>query len=248
MRHLDNPADLRAGDKPEDLLSAIAGNGETRPRTASGAMLDPPAATTPSSPKRLAAASWEATLACGIFKILIAAAAVALPLIEGRPLAESVGWMLLAGGVAEFALGWGAHRSLLGKLVLGSGILTIAAGILFLLSGWKGLFPLTTITMIWLVLRGMISLDVGMQVRELYSRSWFWLVLRGVTDLGLGLTLLIGLPMASIAMLIFNETREMVSTFGVLLAISFGVAGAGLVAMALSQRHREAALPGDTPA
>ena len=167
-----------------------------------------------SPPRQLAAASWEATLACGILKILIAAAAIALPLIEGRPLAESVGWMLLAGGVAEFALGWGAHRTLLGKLTLGSGVLTILAGILFLLSGWKGLFPLTTITMIWLILRGMISLDVGIQARAGYGRSWFWLVLRGVTDLGLGLTLLVGLPMATIAILMFNETREAVSTFG----------------------------------
>ena len=219
----------------------------TRPETVPPAPLDPPAAVAAPPPKRLEAASWQATLACGLVKILIAAAAVALPLIEGRPLAQAVGWMLLAGGLAEFALGWGAHRSLLGKLVLGSGVLTISAGILFLLSGWKGLFPLTTITMIWLILRGMISLDVGMQARELYGRSWFWLVLRGATDLGLGLTLLVGLPMASFAMLLFNETREMVTTFGVLLAISFAVAGAGLVAMALAQRRREAIPPGAEP-
>jgi uncharacterized membrane protein HdeD (DUF308 family) len=128
--------------------------------------------------------------------------------------------------------------------MLGSGLLTIAAGILFVLSGWKGLFPLTTITMIWLILRGMISVDVGIQARAGYGRSWFWLVLRGITDLGLGLTLLVGLPMATIAILMFNETREAVSSFAVLLAISFAVAGAGLVAMAFSQRRWEAASPG----
>ncbi len=216
----------------------------TGPETVPAAPLDSPETVTASSPKRLEAASWQATLACGIVKILIAATAVALPLIEGRPLAESVGWMLVAGGAAEFALGWGGHQSLLGKLVLGSGVLTVLAGILFLLSGWKGLFPLTTITMIWLILRGVISLDVGIQARGADAWSWFWLLLRGVTDLGLGLTLLIGLPMASFAMLLFNETHEMVSTFGILLAISFGVAGTGLVAMALSQRRREAASAG----
>jgi uncharacterized membrane protein HdeD (DUF308 family) len=209
------------------------------PGTVSGSPADPPGAA-PATPRQLAAASWQATLACGILKILIAAAAIALPLIEGRTLAESVGWMLLAGGVAEFALGWGAHRTLLGKLTLGSGVLTVLAGTLFVLSGWKGLFPLTTITMIWLILRGMISLDVGIQARAGYGRSWFWLVLRGVTDLGLGLTLLVGLPMATIAVLMFNETREAVSSFAILLAISFAVAGAGLVAMAFSQRRWEA--------
>ncbi|HYJ84255.1 MAG TPA: DUF308 domain-containing protein [Allosphingosinicella sp.] len=209
------------------------------PGTVSEAPADSPQILPGAPPKLLAAASWEATLACGLLKILIAAAAVALPLIERRPLAESVGWMLLAGGVAEFALGWGAHRTLLGKLTLGSGFLTIAAGILFILSGWKGLFPLTTITMIWLMLRGMISLDVGIQARAGYGRSWFWLVLRGVTDLGLGLTLLVGLPMATLAILMFNETREVVASFAALLAISFAVAGVGLVAMAVSQRRRE---------
>lgn len=47
--------------------------------------------------------------------------------------------------------------------------------------------------------------------------------------------------MATIAILMFNETREMVSGFGVLLAISFAVAGPGLVVMGLTQRRREAA-------
>jgi len=192
-------------------------------------------------PPVFAASSWEWTAACGALKIAIAAFALGLPLIAGRPVAESVGWMLLAGGAAEFALGWGAHRALLGKVTLGSGLLTILAGILFIVSGWKGLFPLTTVSMIWLLLRGVISLDVGIQARAAYATEWFWLVLRGITDLGLGLMLLIGLPMATIAILMFNETREMVSSFGMLLAISFAVAGLGLVVMGLTQRRREAA-------
>ena len=188
-----------------------------------------------------AASSWEWTVACGALKIAIAAFALGLPMAAGRPLAESVGWMLLAGGTAEFALGWGAHRALLGKLTLGSGLLTVLAGLLYINSGWIGLFPLTTVTMIWLLLRGMISLDVGIQARAAYASEWFWLLLRGVTDLGLGMALLVGLPMATIAILMFNETREMVSSFAVLLAISFAVAGIGLVVMGLTQRRREAA-------
>ncbi|MDB5693891.1 MAG: hypothetical protein JWO81_2954 [Alphaproteobacteria bacterium] len=188
---------------------------------------------------QFAASSWGWTLACGALKIAIAVSALGLPLVAGRPVAESVGWMLLAGGAAEFALGWGAHRTMLGKVTLGSGLLTILAGILFINSGWHGLFPLTTVSMIWLLLRGMISLDVGLQARAAYAPDWFWLLLRSITDLALGLTLLLGLPMAMIAILLFGETREMVSNFGVLLAISFAVAGVGLVAMAFAQRRRE---------
>jgi uncharacterized membrane protein HdeD (DUF308 family) len=195
-----------------------------------------------SAPRPLfAASSWEWTLVCGLLKIGIAASALGLPLVAGRPIAQSVGWMLLAGGAAEFALGWGAHRTLLGKVTLGSGLLTIMAGILFIYSGWKGLFPLTSVTMIWLLLRGLLAVDVGLQARGASHGDWFWLVLRGFTDFALGLTLLLGLPMAAIAVLLFNETREMVTSFGVLLAISFAIAGVGLVVMGLTQRRREAA-------
>jgi uncharacterized membrane protein HdeD (DUF308 family) len=190
-------------------------------------------------PPLFEASSWGWTLACGALKLGIAAFALGLPLLAG-PVADSVGWMLLAGGAAEFALGWGAHRTLLGRVTLGSGALTILAGILFIGSGWKGLFPLTTVSMTWLLLRGLISLDVGMQARAAYPADWFWLVLRGLTDFGLGMTLLLGLPMAAVAILLFNETQEMVSSFGVLLAISFAVAGVGLVVMGLTQRRREA--------
>lgn len=189
-----------------------------------------------------AASSWGWTVACGLLKIAIAVSALALPSLVGRPIAESVGWMLVAGGAAEFALGWGAHRALLGKLTLGSGLLTILAGILFIYSGWEGLFPLTSVTMIWLILRGLISADIGIQASIVHGTDWFWLLLRGATDLGLGLTLLLGLPMATIAIFLFNETPEMVSNFGLLLAISFAVAGIGLVVMGFMQRRREAAL------
>lgn len=200
-------------------------------------------------PPVFAASTWGWTVACGVLKIGIAASALALPLLAGRTLADSVGWMLVAGGGAEFALGWGAHRTMLGKVTLGSGLLTIMAGMLFIYSGWKGLLPLTTVTMIWLLLRGIISLDVGFQARTDYAAEWFWLLLRGATDLGLGLALLLGMPMAAIAVLLFNETQAMVSSFGLLLAISFAVAGAGLVVMGFAQRSREArSPPGSAPA
>jgi uncharacterized membrane protein HdeD (DUF308 family) len=87
----------------------------------------------------------------------------------------------------------------------------------------------------------MISLDLGIQARVTFGRSWFWLILRGITDLGLGLTLLLGLPMATVAVLLFGDTRQAVSAYGVLLALSFAVAGAGLVAMAFAQRRWEGA-------
>jgi uncharacterized membrane protein HdeD (DUF308 family) len=177
-------------------------------------------------------------------KIAIAASAMALPMAGGGSLPISVGWMLLAGGLAEFALGWGAHRAMLGKVTLGSGLLTVITGIVFINASWSGLFTLTAASLSWLLLRGAISLGIGLQARFANAPDWFWLVLRGLTDLALGATLLLGLPMAMVVILLFRETHEMISHFGLLLAISFAVAGVGLVAMGLSQRRREAALLG----
>lgn len=186
-------------------------------------------------------------MACGALKLGIASLAFGLSLAAARPVTETVGWMLAAGGAAEFALGWGAHRTILGKVTLGSGLLTLLVGVLLITSGWKGLFPLTTLSMMWLLLRGMISLAVAIEARAVYASDWFWLLLRGITDFGLGMALLLGLPMATIAILLFNETQEMVASFGLLLAISFAVAGFGLVVMGLTQRSREALTPPDAP-
>ena len=189
-----------------------------------------------------AASSWGWTVACGLLKIAIAASALALSLTLGRPVPDLVGWMLIAGGAAEFALGWGAHRTVLGKVTLGSGLLTIVTGILFISSGWIGLFPLTTVSMLWLMLRGSVSLGVSVEARVEHAAEWFWLLLRSFTDLALGLMLMLRLPVAVVAAFLLSETKEMVSAFGMLLAISFAVAGIGLVVIGLRQRRREASL------
>ena len=184
-----------------------------------------------------AEAHWQATLACGVLKILIAAAAVALPLLDGRHIASSVGWILIAGGTAEFMLGWSAHRSVLGKVTLGSGILTILAGLLSVASGWTGLFPLASVVIIWLVLRGLISLDIGFVSGRAFPTDSFWLLLRGLVDLGLGLLLLMGVPIAMIVIVAFGVTSTLLTAFSASLSISFLVAGIGLVVIALSQRR-----------
>ena len=75
--------------------------------------------------------SWQLTLSCGIFKLLIAAAAIALPLSQAHILPRLVGWMLLAGGVSELLLSWSGRRSWIGRISFGSGAITVALGALF---------------------------------------------------------------------------------------------------------------------
>jgi uncharacterized membrane protein HdeD (DUF308 family) len=182
--------------------------------------------------------SWKSTLAGGIFKLLIAALALSLPMVEDRPLPLWVGGMLLAGGLAELAVGWTARHSVVGKVALGSGTMTVLAGLFFMAAVGMGLAQLTVLTIVWLVARGLISGALALNWRS--SRAARTLVLvRGGTDLALGTALIAGLSISQIAFILFGGTPAMVTGFLVIVAISFGVAGVGLIAIAITERAWE---------
>ena len=190
----------------------------------------------------IALGSWKATLAGGIFKVLIAAMALGLPLVEERPLPIWVGGMLFSGGLAELAVGWAARQSIVGKVALGSGTMTALAGLFFMAAVEMGFARLTLLTTIWLVLRALISLRLVLQ-RGTSDAARALLLVRGMTDAALGIALIAGLSVLQIAILIFGSTPAMAAGFLVIIAISFGVAGAGMIAIALSQRVWERRRP-----
>ena len=184
----------------------------------------------------IASGSWQGTFAGGVFKVLVAVAALALPLIEHRLLPLWVGAMLLAGGVAELAVGWASRQSTVGKVALGSGIMTVLAGIIFIGVMSMGLAQLTLLTIVWLVVRALISLRLGLQTGASAAARTLLLV-RGATDAILGLALIAGLSVLQIAILFFGSSPAMATGFLVIIAISFGVAGVGLIAIAVAQRR-----------
>ena len=147
---------------------------------------------------------WQLTIACGLFKIFLAAAALALPLTQVHVLPRLVGWMLLAGGMSELLLSWTGRHSWTGRLTFGSGALTVVLAAMFLGAPWHGLHPLAAFVMIWFLLRGILSLDVGFQSRLGPTANWAWLLVRGFADLGLGLALMAGAPLAMFAIVIFS--------------------------------------------
>jgi uncharacterized membrane protein HdeD (DUF308 family) len=185
--------------------------------------------------------SWKATFAGGIFKLLIAALALSLPLLENRPLPMWVGGMLLAGGLAELAVGWTARHSVVGKVAFGSGAMTVIAGLFFMGAVSMGLPQLTVLTMVWLAVRGLISAVLAFNWRSSRAARTLLLV-RGGADLALSIALVAGVSVAQIAFILFGGTPAMVIGFLVIVAISFGVAGVGLVAIAIAERAWEQAL------
>lgn len=188
-------------------------------------------------------ASWELTFACGVVKMAIAIAAAAAPVFQPSPASSTIGWMLLAGGLTELLLALRGLSSWIGRLTLGSGAVTVIAGAVFIYGNWTGLFPLTHYVMIWLLLRGIVALDVARLSRKTPAANWGWILLRGAVDLGLGLMLAIGAPFAMIILVVFGDTGEVTGAFFFILAASFAAAGAGLAATALAQRRLHLATP-----
>ena len=205
-------------------------------------VIAPIVSATGTATRPIASDSWKATLAGGVFKLLIAALAFGLPLLEDRPLPLWVGGMLLAGGLAELAVGWAARQSIVGKVAFGSGTMTVLTGLFFMAAARMGLAQLTLLTIAWLVTRGLIS--GGLALRSGSSNAARTLLLvRGATDTALSIALIAGLSVSQIALLLFGGTPAMATGFLVIVAISFGIAGVGLVVIAISERAWEQTHP-----
>ena len=142
-------------------------------------------------PRPIPLGSWKSTFAGGIFKLLIAASALSLPLVENRPLPMWVGGMLLAGGLAELAVGWPARHTVVGKVAFGSGAMTVVAGLFFIGAVGMGLPQLTVLTMVWLAVRGLISAVLAFNWRSSRAARMLLLV-RGAADLALSIALVAG--------------------------------------------------------
>jgi uncharacterized membrane protein HdeD (DUF308 family) len=146
--------------------------------------------------------------------------------------------MLLTGGLAELAVGWTARRSLVGNVALGSGAMTVIAGLFFMAALAMGLAQLTVLTIGWLVVRGLISAVLALDSHSSRAARKLLLV-RGAADLALGIALGVGLSVSQLALLLFGGTPAMATGYLIIVAISFGVAGVGWIAIAISERAWE---------
>jgi uncharacterized membrane protein HdeD (DUF308 family) len=181
-------------------------------------------------------APWDVTFGCGFSKLMLAGAAMGFASAHAALLPGAIGWLIMMGGVIEIILSWTGRDSWIGRLAFGSGAATVILGAIFIESRWAGLFPLTQFVVVWLLFRGFLACDVAVLSRSAPNANWRWLLARGTVDLGLGLTLLLGAPMAMLAWLMFGATPEMIGTFCLVLAVSFAVSGAGLIAIAIAHK------------
>jgi uncharacterized membrane protein HdeD (DUF308 family) len=189
--------------------------------------------------ERRPGAGWAWSVGSGLFTVLLAAVALFLPAVEWAPKGGLVGWLLFLAGIAELAFSTRRGADLPGRAARYSGLLTALAGLIFILDPLAGYFPVANLVMAWLLIRGAFIVATASKLGK--SRAGAWLVLGGATDLLLGILLALGLPVASLVVILFGATAEIVARFSLILATSFLVSGISQVGMGLARRRSERA-------
>jgi uncharacterized membrane protein HdeD (DUF308 family) len=171
--------------------------------------------------------------AAGILIILIAFAAVLLPVAEHMHPRRVIGWMLVAAGVLEIAaagLRW-AHR----PTAAIAGAATLAAGLRLLLDETANFFEVLNLVILWLVVR---TAAFGFSAFLARDRIGAWFGLAAAVDFLLAVALLAGLPIAILVVGLFGPTRQISATFAWVIAVSFIANGALLLGTAKLEPRR----------
>ena len=172
----------------------------------------------------------------GILILLIALAALLLPIAEGLPARRAIGWMLLAAGLIELlaASALPMHR----WTVAAVGGVTALAGARLLLDAYVDFFELLNLIILWLIVRAAL---LGLTAFRSRDGIGGWLALSAGLDFLLSVALLAGLPVAMLVVGLFGPSQPISATFALVLAISF--AGNAAMLLAAAARQSRGAAP-----
>ena len=178
--------------------------------------------------------SWAWTFGSGDLTIVLGLVALFLPDIHWAPKGGIVAWLLIAAGAVELALAFARGLDRVGMTALVSGLLTAAAGLIFVFNPSAGYFPVANVVTIWLIARGAWVLAMAAGVPD--RREAFWLGASGAVDIALALVLALGVPASLLVVMLFGPTPPLVARFSMVLAVSFFATGIAQVAIALQRR------------
>ena len=183
---------------------------------------------------RLRTQRYQALLVAGWLVVALAAGTAALPLLERRSGAALIGGILLAAGVAELMAGTLRKAARIPSMAAGA--VTILAGVLFLLRPETPLLPTAYVITAWLLARAIAVCIAGLVARGGPRR---WSLISAATDLLLGGLLLLGLSIATLVVILFGPTPDVIASFSWFLAVSLGTTG--LYLLEVGNCEREAA-------
>ena len=183
-------------------------------------------------PTRSNAARANLIMAAGIAIILLSAGAAFLPFVDRLLGNRVVGYLLLAAGLVEIAAATQRHETI--YLAMMAGAATTLAGLLFILNPVAHFLPTITIVTAWLLVRGVI---LAVTTRRAHGSVRKWIAISAATDFALGLLLLVGLSIATVIVMLFGPTDQMIASFAWVFALSFVITGMLLLEIASCERN-----------
>lgn len=173
------------------------------------------------------------TAVCGWLILLLGGAALLLPEVAASSGALVVGQLLLIAGLLEVVAAQGRRAARIPATL--AGVVTLAAGAMFLAREETRFLPNITVMIFWLLLRvGLLALATYEGRASIVRR---WTGIAAATDLALAAILILGLPLASVIVALFGTTSDLIASFSWVLAISFFATGAMLLQIAACERE-----------
>ena len=166
----------------------------------------------------------------GIAIILLGIGAALLP--AGKTISsDMIGGLLITAGAIETVAGSLRRESR--TFAMAAGIITVLAGLLFLLNPETHFFPTVWPIVGWLLIRSLILAGALTETEGSVRR---WTAISAGLDLMLGVLLIAGLSLATIIISLFGPTPELIASFAWVLAASFVVNGLMLLEVASCER------------
>ncbi|WP_308515391.1 DUF308 domain-containing protein [Sphingomonas flavescens] len=167
----------------------------------------------------------------GIAIILLGVGALFLP--AGKTISsDMIGGLLIASGAIETVAG--SLRRDSRPFAMAAGIVTAAAGLMFIISPEAHFFPRVFPIVAWLIVR---SLILGVSLTRVDGSVRRWTAISAGLDLMLGVLLIAGLSIATIVISVFGPTPELIAAFAWVLAASFVVNGLMLLEVSSCERE-----------
>ena len=170
--------------------------------------------------------------AAGIAIILLGVGAASLPFLDRVAGNRVVGSLLLAAGLVEMFAA--TLRDQTRILALFAGVVTTAAGVMFLMNPVTHFVPTISIVTVWLLVRSLILAVTTLRAHGSVRR---WIAISAATDFALGLLLLVGLSIATLIVTLFGPTPYMIASFAWIFALSFFITGGLLLEIASCERE-----------
>ena len=169
---------------------------------------------------------WPILLIEGIVLILFGVLAVFIPPLITIGIASSLGWVFVFGGIAALFVYFRLYRTQAFRQRLFLAVLSVIAGIAFLVRPLSGIISLAVVLIVGFALIGAAKLTYPLERTRYFSNYQGWIRASGVVDLVLAAWMFADLPATA------------VWVPGVLLGANMVLGGIALVVVALLERGK----------